>query len=888
MKRKIVSIILFTVMGQLTYSNVFAQKYANRLELPEKIEAEIGTAMLQLPISMTNEVSVSGFQCDLYMPDGFTVATDEGSNYLIEIARATANSHNLAAREMSDGALRIVVTSIMSATFSGNSGAVLNIAVSVSKKVTIGNYTVNLKNIVLTDPQATRFTSADVMGTIVIKEQPVTVTAQDLTMIYGDDVPTLTYTTEGAELKGIPSLSCKATSTSPVGTYPIVVSNGTVENGSVTYVNGTLTITKAPLTIAAGTYTKKQGEAIPDFSLTYTGFKNGDTKESLIKQPTVSCEATSYSAPGEYVVTVSDAEAQNYDISYINGKLIVEKADVTGVAINETNFPDDNFRNWLLSQDYGQDGMLTQDETERITDINVSSLNIQDLKGIEYFSALEYLSCDQNMLTELDVTKNVALIKLDCTKNKLAKLDVSENAKLETLYCYENKLTTLDVSVCTELLDLSCEYNQLTEIDVSKNTALEYLDCGENIISTIDVSNNTQLVVMYCYGNQIVELDVTKNVQLTTLGCSSNKLASIDLLKNTKLSWLNCGDNQLTSLDISKNTTLTTLQCYSNGLNKLDVSNNIKLSKLLCHNNQLTDLGVSNNTALYTLLCYNNQLTTLDVSNNTALNTLYCYDNQLTMLDVSNNTALNTLYCHNNQLITLDVSGCKELRYLYSDNNQLTTLDVSNNTALNTLYCDHNQLITLDVSGCKELRYLYSNNNQLTMLDVSNNTALYTLLCYNNQLTTLDVSNNTALNTLYCYNNQLTTLDLSKNTVLSSLACFQNQINGTNMDALVGSLPDVSGYLYVLYNENEQNVMTTTQVAAAKEKGWIPCYYDGESWQKYAGSEEDPDGIESLTPALSKGEGEIYDLNGRKQSSPQKGINIIRYSGGRTRKVLTK
>ena len=48
------------------------------------------------------------------------------------------------------------------------------------------------------------------------------------------------------------------------------------------------------------------------------------------------------------------------------------------------------------------------------------------------------------------------------------------------------------------------------------------------------------------------------------------------------------------------------------------------------------------------------------------------------------------------------------------------------------------------------------------------------------------------------------------------------------------------------------------------------------------------DAIESLTPALSKGEGEIYDLNGRKLSSPQKGIKIIRYSDGTSRKVLIK
>jgi hypothetical protein len=92
-------------------------------------------------------------------------------------------------------------------------------------------------------------------------------------------------------------------------------------------VAGTLTITKAPLNIAAGTYTKKQGEAMPEFTLTYTGFKNNETKDVLEKQATVSCEADEDSAPGEYAVSVSGAEARNYIIQYVAGKLTVTEPD---------------------------------------------------------------------------------------------------------------------------------------------------------------------------------------------------------------------------------------------------------------------------------------------------------------------------------------------------------------------------------------------------------------------------------------------------------------------------------------------------------------------------------------------------------------------------------
>ena len=162
---------------------------------------------------------------------------------------------------------------------------------------------------------------------IVTAADPVVIKAVSCTRQYGDENPVFEYETEGAPLEGEPELSCEATATSPVGTYDIVVSQGSVKNYNVSYVVGTLTIEKAPLTIAAGEYTKKQGEAMPEFTLSYEGFKNDETTDVLTKQPVVSCSATVESAPGEYPVTVTGAEAQNYLISYTYGKLIVTAAD---------------------------------------------------------------------------------------------------------------------------------------------------------------------------------------------------------------------------------------------------------------------------------------------------------------------------------------------------------------------------------------------------------------------------------------------------------------------------------------------------------------------------------------------------------------------------------
>ena len=258
------------------------------------------------------------------------------------------------------------------------------------------------------------------------------------------------------------------------------------------------------------------------------------------------------------------------------------------IKIDKTNFPDQNFRDFLkYEQSYGRDGVITDDEIKSVTYISLFSRAIENLKGIEYFTALTMLYCSGNQLPSLDVSKNTALILLNCGGNQLTSLDVSKNTALTGLDCSWNQLTTLDVSNNTALTGLECVYCQLTSLDVSKNTALILLNCGGNQLTSLDVSKNTALISFYCWDNLLTTLDVSKNTALTVL---------------------QCGGNQLTTLDVSKNTVLTGLQCSSNQLTTLDVSNNTALTELYCNQNQLTSLDVSKNTALTELTCYLNQI----------------------------------------------------------------------------------------------------------------------------------------------------------------------------------------------------------------------------------------------------------------------------------------
>jgi len=304
----------------------------NKLEL-QNITLDAGTTEATLPIILTNEDKISGFQCDLYLPEGVEAGVDEYGDYLMEMSRTTAKRHSVSSREMSDGAIRLVYSSMTNATFSGNSGTVLTLTLKVKGDIAIGEYSISLKNIVLTDPSAARYTSDDVTAVLTVQEvKPVTVTAKSYTREYGEANPAFEYTVEGAELDGTPEITCEATPESPVGEYPIVIKKGSVTNSKDTYVNGTLTVTKAPLTITAKSYSIKQGEALPTFEAEFSGFKNSETGSVLSKQPSITCSATSASEPGTYDIAVSDAEAGNYEISYVKGTLTITAADPVTVT----------------------------------------------------------------------------------------------------------------------------------------------------------------------------------------------------------------------------------------------------------------------------------------------------------------------------------------------------------------------------------------------------------------------------------------------------------------------------------------------------------------------------------------------------------------------------
>ena len=188
------------------------------------------------------------------------------------------------------------------------------------------------------------------------------------------------------------------------------------------------------------------------------------------------------------------------------------------LTIDATHFPDVGFRNYVLEYvDQDKNERLSQEELDARTGISVKRSQIQSLAGIEYFTKLEELSCDNNRLSSLDVSRNLNLKMLCCDNNQLSSLDVSSNPKLYWLFCSRNRLSRLDVGNNQNLGFLNCALNPLGSIDLRKNANLVYLIISYRTDMALDLSHNEKLDRIYLFAdaqNQV--LDFTKITGLQT------------------------------------------------------------------------------------------------------------------------------------------------------------------------------------------------------------------------------------------------------------------------------------------------------------------------------------------------------------------------------------
>ena len=443
------------------------------------------------------------------------------------------------------------------------------------------------------------------------------------------------------------------------------------------------------------------------------------------------------------------------------------------VAINDTNFPDRYFRQWVSDHcDKDKNGSLSSSEISKVTEINCSFCDIQSLDGIGFFTkltkldcsdndiyhlslkelgianTLEWLDCSYNYLNgtplDLDISGCTKLKYVDCTDCHMTEIDFSGIRCLEEIKVVpqsgivsgNNKicLKKLDVSGCTSLkiLELTEEAYMLSELSIVRCSALESFSFqGRDEYSQRNEAGNTEKVNTST--SPITSIDFTDCLSLDSVTITRSNISVLDL----------DGNVGVTSIKCSGNMNLTTINAVNGHmLGRVRLEDNPKLTTLNIFTRALTSFELSGEIGLSTLTLNNcNKLTGISVYNSSPMS-----------LVINNASALESISIKKSQINSVSLSGCNNMVSVTVTETNIKSINLSGMTKLNSVYVYQNPLLTsIDLSGCTELRSLKVTNNKLTSLNISSCPNIGALECEGNSITKLDIRNNSVL--LNVYNN---------------------------------------------------------------------------------------------------------------------------------------
>jgi hypothetical protein len=201
----------------------------------------------------------------------------------------------------------------------------------------VGEYTINQGTVANTNYNITYETAK-----LTITGKPITVTAVAKTKTYGDNDPSLNYTTPTGALVGQDTLTGSLTRVAgdTVGEYTI--NQGTVTstnntNYDITYVTAKLTITAKPITVTAVAKTKTYGDNDP--ALNYT-----TPTGALVGLDTLTGSLTRVAGDtvGEYTINQGTVANSNYNVTFTTAKLTINAKPITVTAVEKTKTYGDN------------------------------------------------------------------------------------------------------------------------------------------------------------------------------------------------------------------------------------------------------------------------------------------------------------------------------------------------------------------------------------------------------------------------------------------------------------------------------------------------------------------------------------------------------------------
>ncbi len=240
--------------------------------------------------------------------------------------------------------------------------------------------------------------------------------------------------------------------------------------------------------------------------------------------------------------------------------------------------PDANFKSALINDnvDTNNDGEIQESEAQAITTLDVSNRSIFDLTGISSFINLNFLFCDNNELSTLDLTGLTDLVVLDCQYNQLTTLTLTGLTNLQQIDAQHNNLDAIDVSTLDNLRSLVINHNQLLSLDLSGLLLFENLRANNNQISNINLSDCPNIISIRVYNNNLTSIDFS-DVEVSGelyYFLHNNALTDIIFPSGFEVFILELHSNQFVDLDLSNiNNTIGYITMYDNPIQTLNLKN---------------------------------------------------------------------------------------------------------------------------------------------------------------------------------------------------------------------------------------------------------------------------------------------------------------------------
>lgn len=261
-----------------------------------------------------------------------------------------------------------------------------------------------------------------------------------------------------------------------VGDYDTTIPTSlTWSSGKYDYdINLRIQITPAPLYIKAPNLTRQYGKENPEITLEYEGFRNNETAAALLKLPQIHIDADQNSPIGEYPISVTDAEARNYSISYEPGVLTITKADQTIEWIQNLSgvkVGDEVDLTAIASSGLAVEYTSSNPDVAEIDGSHVKFHGVGSVK----ITAIQCGDTNHNAASSIEKKIKVSPIYVETISlNAIDKcLEVGETLQLEAV------ITPVNATV----KELRWESSHPEVASISENGLVSTLDCGTTTIT---------------------------------------------------------------------------------------------------------------------------------------------------------------------------------------------------------------------------------------------------------------------------------------------------------------------------------------------------------------------------------------------------------------------